>query len=181
MDGTRATMKQEKTFSEIVNEDFRGFADVADAEMLRRPENLDRWYDELVTIMRSFDNQLSAQKKKSAEQRLFAIEEGTMRAYELSEVRVKEWRQHLFNYRRYIEVRIREIRRLRRAMHTNRHRQAIIEHQHMFQDDPERANALLWATVDETSSRGEMAHAGDLKSLSVRTEGSNPSGSTQRG
>lgn len=136
-----------KTFAAMVNEDFRGIASAEDAAFLRLPQNLDPWYDELVTILRSFDNQLAGQKRKSAEARLAAQRDKTMDGWLEQELRVMDWRGHIFNYRRYIEVRLREIRRLRNAA-PNKYRQAIEDHRNAYAQDPQGANDALWAMIE---------------------------------
>lgn len=148
-----------KPFALKVNEDFRGIASPEDAAMLRRPEHWDAWYDELVTIMRSFDNQLAGQKRKSAEARLEAQRNGTMDQWLEAELRVMDWRGHIFNYRRYIEVRLREIRRMRRNT-PNKYQSAIDEHRETYATNPGAANERLWKFVSKQTIAQLAAHEG---------------------
>lgn len=111
----RVRVGKDRLFQDIVSDDVRGRGTEEDAAFLRLPDNLDKFYDELIDMVRSLDMQLSKQKIMSLESRQEALANGTMRQWEIDHLKVLNWRRSIQRVRRQTENRIREIKAIRRS------------------------------------------------------------------
>lgn len=156
---------KETKFSDLVAADVRNEISAEDAAMLRMPENLDAFYDELVGMLSSFDAQLTKQRITSIEKReefLAAQRHDDWTKYHLDTLR---WRKSIAQMRRFTETKIREVRALRRGTIPKDQTQpvfdlaallyrAIVTHQDEYHnpratdEDLNVADNTLWAIVN---------------------------------
>ena len=137
----------------------------ADAAWLRRPENLDPFYDALVDMLSSFEMQLTKQKITSMEKRQELLAEGKHDEWVQFHLGTLRWKRSIQRLRRFTENKIREVRALRRGRVPEAQLQPVMDvaarliraihvHHEVYQrdgndDDLEIADAALWALLDD--------------------------------
>lgn len=96
-------------FLALVNADARGNADEAQSALLRSPENLDRWRQTLITIIRDVEDAHVVRRARLEEAQAITFL-GQMSADELAELRQEtaSWRARVRRFQRSITDRVRE-------------------------------------------------------------------------
>lgn len=160
-----AEMDQEH-YATLVDDEIRGKAPASAAAELRRPENLDRWYAQLVTIKQSVESQLGVKRSEIKRTVLDAEARGTAATEEKS--KYEGWRISVLRFKSGVESRLAEVNHLRRQalgetgpdrteQERNRYgqqvsllRKAIKEHHDRSVSDdlePTDFDVELWATI----------------------------------
>jgi hypothetical protein len=162
------------SFDDIVNQDTRGALDSVTSAALREPENLDRWYDMLLTLKRRVEAQLAANRGEQAAKQaeyLSLGDQGKMLwlRYKASN---EKWRQGAIRFKNGLEDKLAEAKRLRSQASTEtypalvtkerdtaikqvmRLRSAIVEHKIATiheQGDQDDIDGRLWDLADSAS------------------------------
>lgn len=136
------------SFAKIVNDDVREAISDEDAAFLRREENLDRWQNELLAIKHDVEKQLANHRAERAKART----ELTGRRQWLQYLAEKErWRSATIRFLNGVELKLIEVRQLRRTKAASTLYGAILEHKRSVLADPDNAedhDARLWELVD---------------------------------
>lgn len=161
----------DEAFNEIVNADVRGTADEHTSHALRDPMVVGRWYDTLVSLKRSVEAQLTANRGEQAGKQAEFLRLGPSGKpmWLQSQAAADKWRQGAIRFKNGVEDRMAEAKRLRSTIERDsyiriliqerdqavkeamRLRTAILEHKtavELDRDEPEDIDDRLWAAVD---------------------------------
>ncbi len=105
----------DEAFDDIVNQDTRGALDPVTSAALREPENIDRWYDMLLTLKRRVEAQLAANRGDQASKQAEFLSLGDQGKvlwlrYKASN---EKWRQGAIRFKNGLEDKLAEAKRLR--------------------------------------------------------------------
>lgn len=161
------------SFDSIVNQDVRGSLDSSTSKLLRQPENLNRWYDTLLSIKRTVEAQLAASRAELIQKQVEFLPQGSSGKMLFLQERVttERWRKGTIRFKNGVEDKLAEAKRLRAEHHKHtyvdvlvrdrdramrealRLRTAIVSHRQTVDGDEEQAGNAdeeLWKAIDST-------------------------------
>lgn len=164
------TVLSDEAFNDIVNADVRGTVDKETSSALRDPAVLSRWYDTLLSLKRSVEAQLTANRgEQSTKQAEFLHLGAAGRPLWLQfRGQSEKWRQGAIRFKNGVEDRLAEAKRLRSTTDRDsyvsiliherdaamaemyRLRTAILEHKNAVEreEDDEEVDDRLWASIE---------------------------------
>lgn len=130
-------------FAKIVNDDVREAVSEADAQFLRAPEQLDRWQNELIKIKLSVEKQLANKRADRAKAR---TEITTRKDWLGYCAEIERWRASTIRLLNGVDLRLVEVRNLRRQTSDSALWSAIVAHKQavLADEDAEAADEKLW-------------------------------------
>lgn len=122
-------------FKEAVVADVRGqLHDAPEKRLwLRSAENVDAWHDELLSLLRSVDFQLSSHKTDRICKRNECLRTGNQAAWREFEERTAKWRTGAIRFKRQIEEHLTEAKALRRQLHNLPAKEAIAQRDELLE------------------------------------------------
>lgn len=122
-------------FKQAVVADVRGqlHNDPEKQAWIRSPENVDRWHDELLSLLRSVDFQLSSHKTDRVIKRNECLRNGNRNAWMEFEERTAKWRTGAIRFKRQIEENLTEAKGLRRQLHNIPAKEIMEERDHLLE------------------------------------------------
>lgn len=110
-------------FDEMVNQDVRGTLDSSRSEALRQPENIERWYNMLLTTKRRVEVQLTANRAGQAEKQAEFLNRGEEGKILWLRYRAQNetWRKQAIWFKNGVEDRISEVKLLRSDVRSDRY------------------------------------------------------------
>lgn len=122
-------------FKQAVVADVRGqlHDDPEKRAWIRSFENLDRWHDELLSLLRSVDFQLSSHKADRVIKRNECLRSNNQQGWMEFEERTAKWRTGAIRFKRQIEEHLTEAKSLRRQLHNIPAREIIEERDHLLE------------------------------------------------
>lgn len=133
-------------FKKLVNDDVREVADPKDSAWLREPEQLDKWQAALLEIKFSIEKQFANHKAEISRNRQQMPSQEEWIRFMAEKDRWKAATVRLLNG---VNLRLVEVRSLRRERSNSNLYAKIVEHYHAVQngEDPDEADERLWKAV----------------------------------
>lgn len=100
---------------------------------LRSTVNLDQWHDELLSLLRSIDFQLTSHRSNRIIKRNQMLNADNIQGWRKYEEESAKWRIGAVRFKRQIEERLTEVKALRRNLHNTTLRDALAERDNMIE------------------------------------------------
>lgn len=131
----------EEEFEAAVNADVRGTTNADTKAALRQPDVLDRWHDTLLHLKRNVEAQLTSNRATLLADQAEALRGGDTVRWVQIKAESEQWRQRSIRFKNGVEERLREAKRLRRALSTETYTAKVL-------DDRDRAIARCLTLAD---------------------------------
>lgn len=118
----------DEAFNAMVNQDVRGTLNPDTSALLRDPAIADRWYETLISLKRSVEAQLSANRAEQVQKQAeyVALGEGGKVLWMQARAGAEKWRAGAVRFKNGVEDRLAEARKHRNEARANMHISVLI-------------------------------------------------------